>query len=137
MNRRGTPSDTPAPVNPPADGEFREEMPTYTDPVELEAARVRSTFSQPPPPSTTPLPPEALRIAAYERLFGGFDRVPSIVVPPEDIAAASLDGRAGMILGLLDGHASIRALLGMGVFEPADLLAVLEALLDRGVIALK
>jgi hypothetical protein len=134
MNRRGSPRHTPAPA--PPEGEFREEMPTYTDPVELEAARVRSSFSQ-PPPATTPLPPEALRMAAYETLFGGFDRVPSIAVSPEDVAAASLDGRAGMLLGLLDGNTSIRVLLAMGVLEPADTLAVLEALLDRGVIALK
>ena len=127
--RQGT-SLPPSTARVPEGVDYREEMPTYTDPVELEAARVRSTFSSPPPPLED-------MTAAYERKFGGFDRVPSVVVSAEDLAALSLDGRAGMLVGLLDGRSTIRDLLEMGIFNAADTLAGLQQLLTRGVIVLK
>jgi hypothetical protein len=142
MNRKGSDADKggqgslpPSTARVPDGDDYREEMPTYTDPVELEAARIKSTFSSPPP--AMPLPPEAQRMAAYERIFGGFDRILSIALSAEDVAAASLDGRAGMLLGFLDGRMSIRMVLALGILEAADTLAVLEQLLDRGVIILK
>jgi hypothetical protein len=125
----------------------RDQLPTFTDPVELEAARVRSVPTSPPPamqPAAAPtangvVPAESSAdpVATYEHFFRGFDRVPSIVVSPDDLAALNLEGRAIMLLGLLDGCATIQTLLDMGILSAMDTLAGLEELLKRGVIALK
>jgi hypothetical protein len=158
----------------------REEMPTFTDEVELERARVKSTFTVPPPssaatpaasaappalsappaplapslpptvrapltsspplpreepPDDEPLTPEAQQ-AAYEKKFGSFDKVPVVVLAPSDVMALAMDGRASMLLALLDGRSSVQAILDIGILNPLDTLSGLAELLDRGVIIL-
>jgi hypothetical protein len=126
----------------PVGVDYREEMPTYSDPVELEAARIRSTFSTtppaaaPPPEVTEELSP-AERIAVYELRFGGFDRVPVLVVPSEELTSRELDSRASMLLPLLDGRSSIRNILDIGIVNTLDTLAGLAELLERGVIGFR
>jgi len=122
--------------------DYREEMPTYSDPVELEAARIRSTFSTTPPAAPPPpKPTEALspeeRVAVYELRFGGFDRVPVVVVPSEELTSKQLDSRASMLLPLLDGRSSIRNILDIGIVNTLDTLAGLAELLERGVIGFR
>ncbi|HEY8086439.1 MAG TPA: hypothetical protein VIF09_01300, partial [Polyangiaceae bacterium] len=140
-----------APSVPPdtARGLHREEMPTFTDEVELEAARLKSKFTVPPPsagtvpppapvelaPPSEPLTPEALE-ADYERRFGGFDKVPVMVAPRDQVAALAMDGRASMLLALLDGRSSVQALLDIGILNRVDTLSGIAELVERGVILL-
>jgi hypothetical protein len=125
----------------PVGVDYREEMPTYSDPVELEAARIKSTFSTtppaaPPPEATEELSPEE-RVAVYELRFGGFDRVPVVVVPSEELTSRQLDSRASMLLPLLDGRSSIRNILDIGIVNTLDALTGLAELLERGVIGFR
>ncbi|MGH7294071.1 MAG: hypothetical protein ACRELB_04015, partial [Polyangiaceae bacterium] len=166
------PSTPRVPSMPPdtARGEPRAEMPTFTDEVELEKARVKSTFTVPPPSSAgvaayvppSPTLPPAARVlpvsvapplpreeppdeepptaegllASYEKRFGSFDRVPVVVLAQEDVTALAMDGRASMLLALLDGRSSVQAILDIGILNPLDTLSGLAELLDRGVIIL-
>jgi hypothetical protein len=125
----------------PAGADYREEMPTYSDPVELEAARLRSAMTTNPPPAPAVRPAgeltEADRVAGYARLFGGFDRVPVIVLPAGQLASCTLDSRASMLLGLLDGRSTIQDLLDIGIVNTLDTLAGLAELHERRVIGWK
>ncbi len=138
--RRASPST--APENDP----FREEAPTLTDPVELEAARLKSALTTPPPSKqTTPAPPmavvrsspEEVQREVYAERFGGFGRVPTVALSPDELAVLPLDGRAAMLLALLDGRSTIQVLLEIGILNPLDTLVALEELIDRGIIQLR
>jgi hypothetical protein len=149
---RGAPSSgSPDTARMPVGADYRAEMPTYTDPAELEAARVKSTFTTQPPskpaaaasePSKPPtvaseeLSPEEW-LAAYELRFGGFHRVPIVVVSADELAARSMDGRASMLLACLDGRSSIQTILDIGIVNTLDALAGLAELVERGVIRFK
>jgi hypothetical protein len=137
---RATISVPPETARAPEGASYRDAMPTYSDPVELEAARVKSSFTTPPP--AIPVPPGAElsheeRLAVYELRLGGFDRVPVVGVSPEELASRSMDGRASMLLALLDGRSSVRTILDIGIMNPLDTLAGLTELLDRGVIGFR
>jgi hypothetical protein len=126
----------------PVGVDYRTEMPTFSDPVELEAARIRSSFRSAPPaaaPARAPAgePSQAERVSAYERRFGGFDRVAFVVVAAHELASSNLDARASMLLPHLDGRSSIRHLLDIGVMNALDTLAGLAELLERGVVGLR
>ncbi len=124
--------------------DYREQMPTYSDPVELEAARIKSTLTSTPPPAM-PMPPRGPtaplsqedRLAAYALRFGGFDRVPVVVVRSDVLASCALDSRASMLLPLLDGRSSIQDILDIGLVNTLDALAGLAELFDRAVIGFK
>jgi hypothetical protein len=123
------------PIEPPPQ---RDEAPTLTDPVELETARIRSTFSVPPPQKTdAPGSAESALLTAYETRFGGFARVPSIVMPEEQLRSQLLEGRAAMLVPLLDGRASIQEILDIGIVNPLDALAAIKELIERGIVRLK
>jgi hypothetical protein len=124
----------------PVGVDYREEMPTYSDPVELEAARIKSSLSTTPPaapPKATGEPSPQERVAAYALRFGGFDRVPVVVVPSGELASRELDSRASMLLALLDGRSSIQNILDIGIVNTLDTLAGLAELLERGVIGFR
>jgi hypothetical protein len=131
----------------PVGVDYREEMPTYSDPVELEAARIKSTLTSTPPPAVPPSQPAAVlserelsgeeMVMVYELRFGGFDRVPTVVVRSDQLASHDLDSRASMLLPFLDGRSSIRNILDLGVVNALDALAGLAELLERGVIGFK
>ena len=134
----GTPDTTRLPVGV----DYREEMPTFSDPAELEAARIKSTFTTIPPPETprSAVPHELSeheRVAGYERLLGGFDRVPIVVVPSEELASRQLDPRASMLVALLDGRSTVRDILDIGIMNTLDTLAGLADLLERGVMSFR
>jgi hypothetical protein len=138
--RRASPSTIPA------GDAFREECPTLTDPVELEAARLKSALTTPPPakePITAPpaavvrASPEEVQREVYAERFGGFERVPTVAVSADELAVLPLDGRAAMLLALLDGRSSIDALLQIGILNPLDTLVALEELIDRGIVQLR
>jgi hypothetical protein len=122
------------PIEPPPQ---RDEVPTITDPVELETARIRSTFSMPPPPKTDTGSAESALRAAYEARFGGFERVPFIAMPREQLASQLLEGRAAMLVPLLDGRSSIQQILDIGIVNPLDALAAIKELIERGIVRLQ
>lgn len=132
-------SGSPETARMPVGVDYRDEMPTYSDPAELEAARLQSSLSSAPPPagprSATDRPSPQDRIAGYQRLFGGFDRVPVVVA--QELASRDLDARASMLLALLDGRSSIQDILDIGIVNALDTLAGLAELLERGVIGLR
>jgi hypothetical protein len=132
-------SRSPETTREPVGVDYREEMPTYSDPVELEAARIKSTFTTTPPPAVPTGPAteelsEQERLAVYELRLGGFDRVPVVIASSDQLASRELNARASMLLGLLDGRSSIRAILDIGIMNALDTLAGLAELLERGVI---
>ncbi|MGD0527902.1 MAG: hypothetical protein ABSE49_22405, partial [Polyangiaceae bacterium] len=136
------PSSGPTTTRMPVGVDYREEMPTYSDPVELEAARIKSTQTSTPPPALPrPDPPDESspekRLAAYERTFGGFDRVPVLLVSADEVASRDLDSRATMLLPLLDGRSTIQDILDIGIVNALDALAGLAQLLERAVIGLR
>ncbi|POA78748.1 hypothetical protein, partial [Pseudomonas protegens] len=93
-------------------GPARREMPTVTDPVELEAARVASTFTSPPPAieqGEVEVPEDAI-LGDYESQLGSLDQIPVIAVSSADLTALSLDPRAGFLLALVDGALDIRTI---------------------------
>ena len=114
----------------------REEAATVTDPVELEAARIKSTLLSPPSSRDEPQSPESAMLEAYEARFGGFGRVPLIAVPREQLASQLLEGRVAMIVPLLDGRSTIRQILDIGLVNPLDALAALKELIERGIVRL-
>jgi hypothetical protein len=122
------------PIEPPPQ---REEVPTLTDPVELEAARLRSTFSVPPPSKSDPESAESALRTAYEARFGGFARVPVIVMPQEQLAAQLLEGRTAMLVPLLDSGLSIQEILDIGIVNPLDALAAIKELIERRIVRLQ
>jgi hypothetical protein len=136
LSEQAKPSAHPTPPAPePADTEYRDDIPTRTDLVELEAARIQSSFST-PPPAMSPLG-ESIRLADYKRRFGGFDRIPVVVLSAESLAALSLDGRASILVAVLDGRSTIQAVLDFGVLNALDALAGLDELVARRVIELR
>jgi hypothetical protein len=118
-----------------SDDEYGEEVPTRTDLVELEAARIQSTFSTPPVPMTPSA--EMTKLAEYRRRLGPFDSVPVVVVSAERLVGLSLDGRASLLVPLLDGRSTVQSVLDLGVMSALDALAGLEELLARGIIELR
>ena len=128
---RGPKKRQPVTLPPP-----REEATTVTDPVELEAARIRSSLPSPPSSGDEASSPESALLAAYEVRFGGFDRIPLFAVSQEQLASQLLEGRVAMIVPLLDGRSTIRQILGIGLVNPLDALAALKELIERGIVRL-
>jgi hypothetical protein len=114
----------------------REEATTVTDPVELEAARIKSSLPSPPTSVNELQSPESAMLAAYEARFGGFDRVPVVAVPQEQLASQLLEGRVAMIVPLLDGRSTIRQILDIRLVNQLDALAALKELIERGIVRL-
>jgi hypothetical protein len=114
----------------------REEATTLTDPVELEAARIKSSLPSSPSLVNEPQSPESAMLAAYETRFGGFDRVPVVAAPPEQLASQLLEGRVALILPLVDGRSTIREILCIELVNQLDALAALKELIERGIVRL-
>lgn len=114
----------------------RDEATTVTDPVELEAARIKSSLPSPPSSRHEPQSPESALLVAYAARFGSFDRVPRIALSQEQLASQLLEGRVAMIVPLLDGRSTIRQILDIGVVNPLDALAALKELVERGIVRL-
>ena len=135
-------SGSPETARVPLGVDYRDEMPTYSDPVELEAARVKSTLTSTPPPAGSPRPAteeltQAERLAVFELRLGGFHRVPVVVVAPQELASRALDSRASMLVALLDGRSTIQNILDIRIVNTLDTLAGLSELLEHGIIELR
>lgn len=117
---------------------YRQQMATMTDPVELEVARVASTFTSPPPAIEVSAVEvsEDVVLAGYEARFGSLARIPRIAVSSATLASLTLDHRAGFVLALVDGVMTIENILDVGGMPAPDTLAILQDLVDRGIVTL-
>jgi hypothetical protein len=79
---------------------------------------------------------EELRKVYTARLGGTLDRVPSIAMAPEAIAALTLDVFTGFLLSRIDGLTKLREIVAAGGITPDHALRVLSELYLRGVILL-
>ncbi len=75
-------------------------------------------------------------VKVYESRLGALDRVPTIVLPPSEISALSLDVFAGFILSRIDGLTSLAEIVSAHGMAPERALRVLSELYLAGVIAL-
>ncbi len=72
----------------------------------------------------------------YSSKISGLDRVPQIVMTPDQIRWLSLDHRAGFLLSMVDGISSVDDLLDVSGMRRLDALRILCSLLDQKVIHL-
>ncbi len=72
----------------------------------------------------------------YSSRISGLDRVPRIVMSPDQIRWLSLDHRAGFLLSMVDGVSSVDDLLDVSGMHRLDALRILCSLLDQKVIQL-
>jgi tetratricopeptide (TPR) repeat protein len=93
-----------------------------------------------------PNDPEALKHAAvceenltqmYESKMGAMDRIPKVVLPPDEIIWLNLDPRAGFVLAQIDGAVSFEDLYAICGLRRLDTARILSQLLDEGVIGVE
>ncbi len=94
---------------------------------------------------TAPRDTEAQSLAAkcrevlqdmYASRISGMERVPQVVMSPDQIRWLSLDHRAGFMLSMIDGVSSVDDLLDVSGMQRLDALRILCGLLDQKVISL-
>lgn len=64
------------------------------------------------------------------------DAVPWVIVPFTRLRELALDHRAGFVLSLVDGRTSVEAIVDMAGMKEQEALAILERLLEDGVLEL-
>jgi tetratricopeptide (TPR) repeat protein len=93
-----------------------------------------------------PNDPEALKHSAvceenltqmYESKMGAMDRIPKVVLPPDEIIWLNLDPRAGFVLAQIDGSVSFEDLYAICGLRRLDTARILSQLLDEGVIGVE
>lgn len=121
----------------------RAEMPTITDEVALEVARLASRrSSRPPPPSASmeievewELEPEGMEsVADFTARLGSLARVPTMTVPFDQLATLSLDNRMGFLIAMVDGTSTIQTLLDVAAMPVLEVLRALVMLEERGIV---
>ena len=122
--------------SPPATVKYREQMATVTDPLELEAARIVSTFSS-LPPAMGSAEVEGAVLAEYEARLGSFARIPTVTVDALSLSKLPLDQRAGFVLALIDGTLNIEQILDVSGLPAPDTLGILQDLCERKIVTLR
>jgi tetratricopeptide (TPR) repeat protein len=93
-----------------------------------------------------PTDPDALKHAEvceenltqmYESKMGAMDRIPKVVLPPDEIIWLNLDPRAGFVLAQIDGSVSFEDLYAICGLRRLDTARILSQLLDEGVIGVE
>jgi len=92
------------------------------DPSNAEAARYAETCR------------ERLR-QMYAARLGALDKVPRVIVPPDQVRWLSLDHRAGFVLSCVDGYSNIEEILDVSGMPSLDALRVLYELLQQRIIS--
>ena len=96
--------------------------------------------------SRRPDDPEAMSLHAlceqnltqmYESKLGSMDRVPRVVLPPDEIIWLNLDPRAGFVLAQIDGSVSFEDLYAICGLHRLDTARILSQLLEEGVVAVE
>jgi predicted HTH transcriptional regulator len=63
------------------------------------------------------------------------DRVPRVVLPPDEIIWLNLDPRAGFVLAQIDGSVTFEDLYAICGLQRLDTARILSQLLEEGVVA--
>lgn len=71
----------------------------------------------------------------YAARLGALDRVPRVIVPPDQVRWLSLDHRAGFVLSCVDGYSTIEEILDVSGMPALDALRVLYELLQQRIIS--
>jgi hypothetical protein len=69
--------------------------------------------------------------------MGAMDRIPKVVLPPDEIIWLNLDPRAGFVLAQIDGSVSFEDLYAICGLRRLDTARILSQLLDEGVIGVE
>ena len=71
----------------------------------------------------------------YESKLGAMDRVPRVVLPPDEIIWLNLDPRAGFVLAQIDGAVTFEDLYAICGLHRIDTARILSQLLEEGVVS--
>ena len=73
----------------------------------------------------------------FESKLGAMDRVPRVVLPPDEIIWLNLDPRAGFVLAQIDGSVTFEDLYAICGLQRLDTARILSQLLEEGVVAVE
>jgi hypothetical protein len=73
----------------------------------------------------------------YESKLGAMDRIPKVVLPPDEIIWLNLDPRAGFVLAQIDGGVSFEDLYAICGLRRLDTARILSQLLEEGVVGVE
>ena len=73
----------------------------------------------------------------FESKLGAMDRIPRVVLPPDEIIWLNLDPRAGFVLAQIDGAVSFEDLYAICGLHRLDTARILSQLLEEGVVSLE
>jgi len=76
-------------------------------------------------------------IQMCESKLGAMDRIPRVVLPPDEIIWLNLDPRAGFVLAQIDGTVSFEDLYAICGLQRLDTARILSQLLEEGVVAVE
>ncbi len=82
------------------------------------------------------LKPDAPTVRHVHAARSFLSRIPVVVLGPEALREAGLDGRSGFLVSLIDGATSIEDLLDVSGMSAEETLALLDDLRLRGVVEL-
>jgi len=71
----------------------------------------------------------------YESKLGAMDRIPAVVLPPDEIIWLNLDPRAGFVLAQIDGTVTFEDLYAICGLHRLDTARILSQLLEEGVVS--
>src|SRR5256885_10672749 len=76
-------------------------------------------------------------ILLFESKLGAMDRVPRVVLPPDEIIWLNLDPRAGFVLAQIDGAVTFADLYAICGLQRLDTARILSQLLEEGVVSVE
>jgi tetratricopeptide (TPR) repeat protein len=76
-------------------------------------------------------------IQMFESKLGAMNRVPRVVLPPDEIIWLNLDPRAGFVLAQIDGAVSFEDLYAICGLHRLDTARILSQLLEEGVVSVE
>jgi len=76
-------------------------------------------------------------IQMFESKLGAMDRIPRVVLPPDEIIWLNLDPRAGFVLAQIDGAVTFEDLFAICGLHRLDTARILSQLLEEGVVSVE
>jgi len=76
-------------------------------------------------------------IQMFESKLGAMDRVPRVILPPDEIIWLNLDPRAGFVLAQIDGAVTFEDLYAICGLHRLDTAPILSQLLEEGVVSVE
>jgi hypothetical protein len=80
---------------------------------------------------------QRILVNMYAAKLGPLDRVPTLMVQPQELRWLSLDHRAGFLLSLVDGTSTLEMILDVGGMPLLDTLRILNDLYQQRIIAFR